>query len=299
MKITTKDPRNGIDMNKFLLAIQNGIEATIKEMHISRDRIKAICELEDIPIPVRGRPQRQISEAESQFCMQYKENYHVGYQRMADAAKRHNVVTSEWSIRKLYQEQHLFCFEKTDKANDHPHLFVARYVGQLWHADIHYVTIDQQQCYLLGFIDDRSRFLLYYEILSNKTSEACSQAFIKALGQVQVFPKMLTIDNGGEFTGNPFQSVLQLCGIEEYRTHPYTPEQNGKIERFWLTIERAKGKEVPWSVQKIKEIINEYNNFWSHRSLKILTNKKTTPYEAWTTMVKYSGQSDADIVMIK
>lgn len=299
MQSKVKDPRDGIDMNQFLIAIQQGIEATIKEMHISRRRIKEICELEDIPIPARGRPQRQISQAENQFCSQYKENFHVGYQRMADAAKRHNIVTSEWNIRKIFQEQDLFCFEKSGKADDHPHLFVARYVGQLWHADIHYVTIDGQQQYLLGFIDDRSRFLLYFEILSNKTSEACSQALIRALGHVSFFPKMLTIDNGGEFTGNPFQTVLQVCGIEDYRTHPYTPEENGKIERFWLTIERAKGPQTPWSVQKIKDIINEYNNFWSHRSLKMLTLKATTPYEAWTTMVKYSGQADADIVMLK
>ena len=75
---------------------------------------------------------------------------------------------------------------------------------------------------------------------------------------------MLTIDNGGEFVENPFQSVLSANGIEEFRTHLYTPQQNGKIERFWSTIERARGAGFKWSLEKIHETINEYNSYWNH-----------------------------------
>ncbi|KAH0795249.1 Integrase core domain containing protein [Histomonas meleagridis] len=197
-------------------------------------------------------------------------------------------------------EQKLFCFAKPKKKpNPHPHLFVARYAGQLWHADIHYVTIDEAQYYLLGFIDDRSRLLLHYEVLPMKTSDLCGMVLIRALNKVPIRPKMLTIDNGGKFVGESFQQVLSSYQIEQFRTHPNTPQQNGKIERFWLTIERAKGPNVPWSLLKISELVYVYNNFWPHRSLKILTHQKTTPCEALNSMVKYSGQQDADIEMIK
>lgn len=296
-----KDPRDGIDIAAFRKSIQeNGVEATKNGFHIGRERLKAICELEGISIPGQGKPAKEIKDEALRFCKDYKGNYNVGYQRVADAAKRRGISTTEWEMRKAFTNQGLFCFNKPEKKpNEHPHLFVARYAGQLWHADIHYVKIDGQQFYLLGFIDDRSRFLLHYEVLSNKTSDLCSLVLIRALNKIPVRPKMLTIDNGGEFVGDPFQTVLSVYGIEEFRTHPYTPQQNGKIERFWLTIERAKGHDVPWSLQKINELVFEYNNSWSHRSLKKLTQRSTTPSEAWNSMVKYSGQADADIEMIK
>ncbi|KAH0796373.1 IS3 family transposase [Histomonas meleagridis] len=174
-----------------------------------------------IAIPSRGRPSKEIKEEEVNFCLDYKDKYHVGYQRTAESAKRHNIATTEWSVRKIFTEQKLLCYKKPEKLpKEHLRLFVAKYANQLWHADIHYVTIEGEQFYLLGFIDDRSRFLIYYEVLSSKTSEACTTALIKALGSVVHRPKMLTIDNGGEFTGNPFQFILQLYGIEDYRTHP-------------------------------------------------------------------------------
>ncbi|KAH0787715.1 IS3 family transposase [Histomonas meleagridis] len=264
------DPRNGIDIQAFRQSINdNGT--------------------------VKGNQRREVN-----FCLDYKDKYHVGYQRTAESAKRHNIATTEWSVRKIFTEQKLLCYKKPEKLpKEHLRLFVAKYANQLWHADIHYVTIEGEQFYLLGFIDDRSRFLIYYEVLSSKTSEACATALIKALGSVVHRPKMLTIDNGGEFTGNPFQFILQLYGIEDYRTHPYTPEENGKIERFWLTIERAKGPNVAWSIPKINSIIHEYNYFWTHRSLRKLTHQSSTPYEAWRTMDRYTGQTDACIEMIK
>ena len=41
---------------------------------------------------------------------------------------------------------------------------------------------------------------------------------------------MITIDNGTEFIGQQFQNVLEEFNIKCHRTHPYTPQENGKIE---------------------------------------------------------------------
>ena len=234
------------------------------------------------------------------YIQGYKSDYQgVGYQRVAGVAKRKGLSATEWNVRKVFGEYNLFNHRKLPKnPNEHNNLFVARYAGQIWHADIHYIRIDSYQFYLLGFIDDRTRFLVHNEVLVSKDSKTCSEALMRALGKVQHRPKMLTIDNGGEFVGNPFQSVLNANGIEEFRSHLYTPQQNGKIERFWATIERARGAGFNWNLKNLQETINEYNSYWNHRSLKKLTGQDMTPLEAWNTMTKYVGQDDAIIESI-
>ncbi|KAH0805810.1 Mobile element protein [Histomonas meleagridis] len=188
--------------------------------------------------PYANKPISQFQEEEDlannasqetvSYIQGYKSDYHgAGYQRVAGVAKRKGFSATEWNVRKFFGEQNLFNYHKPPKKpNEHNSLFVARYAGQLWHADIHYVRIDDNQFYLLGFIDDRTRFLLHYEVLASKDSKLCSEALERALNKVQFRPKMLTIDNGGEFVGNPFQIVLSANGIEEFRTHPlYSPAE--------------------------------------------------------------------------
>ena len=84
-----KDPRDGIDLAAFRKSIQEkGAEITKNVFHIGRERLKAISELESIPIPVQGKPTKEIKDEMLQFCQDYKGNYNVGYQRVVDVAKR-------------------------------------------------------------------------------------------------------------------------------------------------------------------------------------------------------------------
>ena len=48
--------------------------------------------------------------------------------------------------------------------------------------------------------------------------------------------KTLRSDNGGEFVKNEFESFLSKHGIQNQKTVPYTPQQNGVIERKNKTL---------------------------------------------------------------
>ncbi|KAH0786338.1 DDE-type integrase/transposase/recombinase [Histomonas meleagridis] len=182
----------------------------------------------------------------------------------------------------------------------HQKRFYAKYVGQLWHTDIHYLSkINNLQYYLIAFIDDCSRYVVHWEVvIDDKTYIASALALIHALGKSQK-PKTITIDNGGEFVGEEFQHVLDEKGIECFRTHPRTPEENGKIERFWSTLEKARAAGRILDIPYIDLIITEYNNAWLHSSLKKQFHFPLTPLNAWNTMEHYNGQIDADIVYIE
>ena len=43
---------------------------------------------------------------------------------------------------------------------------------------------------------------------------------------------MLRIDNGGEFCGNEFDEFCKKFCIARQNTTPYTPQQNGVVERM-------------------------------------------------------------------
>jgi transposase InsO family protein len=86
---------------------------------------------------------------------------------------------------------------------------------------------------LIAFLDDRSRLIIQHEILENKTLISTVAGLRRALCQPNiVIPHMMTIDNAGEFVGADFQAVLDEYRIKDWRTTPYTPGQNGKMERW-------------------------------------------------------------------
>ena len=73
-------------------------------------------------------------------------------------------------------------------------------------------------------------------------------------------PRFIIIDNGTEFIGENFQRILKDYGIQVHRIHAYTPQENGKIERWWKTIEHSATS--PLVEPYLSYIINEYNTKW-------------------------------------
>lgn len=248
-----------------------------------------------------GRKPISISQDEIDYVKNYLENFNVGYQRMAGIAQLDTngpKQLNEWKTRKIYDHEDLYLYsEEYRDQKMHDLRFVARYANQAWHTDLHYLDLlpeeNFKQKYLIGFVDDRSRKLIYYEIIDNKEAETTSRALMNALKFNQK-PKTLIVDNGKEFTADCFIETLNQFGIELHNVHPYTPQENGKVERFWYTIERARTRSLRGSY--LRSIIEQYNKYWIHGGLKEITNQDLTPEKAWNTMEHYNGQDDADYV---
>ena len=89
--------------------------------------------------------------------------------------------------------------------------------------------------YALSFVDDYSGVIIIY-FLKHKsdTVEATKQflADIAPLGKV----KCIRSDNGGEFIGQKFKSLLRENKIKHETCAPYSPHQNGTAERAWLSL---------------------------------------------------------------
>ena len=99
--------------------------------------------------------------------------------------------------------------------------------------------------YLVCVIDDCSR-IAWAEVVDNIKSLEVMFATLRCLNVIRQdysiqFAEMIT-DNGSEFASkkkvleHPFERMLLELGIKHRYTRPYRPQTNGKVERFWRTL---------------------------------------------------------------
>ena len=96
--------------------------------------------------------------------------------------------------------------------------------------------------------------------------------------------RSVTADNGSEFASrnkpqeHPFEAMLLELGIKHRYTRPYRPQTNGKVERFWRTldedvIEGATFEHLDHFANELFEYLIYYNNHRPHQALAGQTPK--------------------------
>ena len=86
--------------------------------------------------------------------------------------------------------------------------------------------------YYVLFIDHFTRLTWIY-LLNSKSEVFTKFVQFKAMGETQFSTKIKTFrsDGGGEYTSNAFKTYLSQQGIVHQISCPYTPQQNGLVER--------------------------------------------------------------------
>lgn len=159
------------------------------------------------------------------------------------------------------------------------------YPGDKVQVDIKYVpkecllfdTIDKKY-YQITAIDEFSRKRIL-EIVDEKSVTNTSR-FVKTL-ETKMKLKINTIqtDNGPEFVNNQvetdqptlFELTLVELGMKHRRTRPYSPWQNGKVERSHkIDGERFYSRNEFTSVDDLKKKLKRYNNRYNNIAKKVL-----------------------------
>src|ERR1044071_6133508 len=175
-------------------------------------------------------------------------------------------------------------------------------LGELGHVDLHQLPRDMflapppATAYIVSLIDSCSR-LAWAEVLTSKKALPVMFKTLKIINTLNatyglVFQEILS-DNGAEFAArtkpdeHPFEAMLLELGIKHRYTRPYRPQTNGKVERFWRTldedvIEGATFDNLDHFANELFEYIVYYNNHRPHQALAGLTPKafaasKTNP----------------------
>ena len=132
--------------------------------------------------------------------------------------------------------------------------------------------------YQITSIDEYSRKRVL-EIVDEKSLTNTTRFIITLEKAIGLKINTIQTDNGPEFVNNQvetneptiFEKTLKYLGINHRRTRPYSPWQNGKVERSHkIDGERFYSKQEFTSVEDLKKKIKRYNNRYNNIAKKVL-----------------------------
>ena len=131
---------------------------------------------------------------------------------------------------------------KSQRRDPAPRRFERPLPNAMWQIDIFTFQLKRlYRVYLIGIVDDHSRFLVGWGLYRQQTADAVLEVLKGAIGQWGA-PREILSDNGRQFVAwrgeTRFQRVHKRQGIQHGRSAPHHPRTLGKIERFWQTLWR-------------------------------------------------------------
>ena len=145
-----------------------------------------------------------------------------------------------------------------------------------WQSDITVFTIHDKPAYIIGFIDDYSRYITGIGLYRSQNSENVLEVYRRATCEHGVPAELLT-DNGRQYASwrgkTKFQKELAKDHVHHIRSQPHHPQTLGKIERFWQTMKdeflsRSKFETFDEAQQRLAYWVKHYNHYRPHQSLE-------------------------------
>lgn len=105
--------------------------------------------------------------------------------------------------------------------------FRAKYVNELWQLDLKEFKFEGKKYFIFVVVDDYSRFILCLNLFNHcpATDELTS-----VLQKLEVKPQKILSDRGAQFK-EQWKIWCKELGIEAIFSHPYYPQDKGKVER--------------------------------------------------------------------
>lgn len=169
-------------------------------------------------------------------------------------------------------------------------LFEVAHAQGLWHCDFHDARRkvlsaggEWKTATLFTVLDDHSRLCCHAQwYLGDGNTESfihgLSQAFAK-----RGLPRALLSDNGSPMLAAETQEGLERLSIEHHTTLSQTPEQNGKQEVFFASVEGRLMSMLEGEPQLTLELLNRATQAWVEQEYQrhVHSETKQTPLERW------------------
>jgi transposase InsO family protein len=185
------------------------------------------------------------------------------------------------TVYRILREADLMCRQRVRQKRYRDEAEQATRPDERWGTDLMYVTVGGVNYFYLAFIDEYSRYIVHWELLSNMEGHSVSLGGQKALetlprnarGELLAKPEIRS-DNGSCYISKEFHGVLEHYGLTHVKIRPHCPEENGIMERSNRTVREALEDEELTSRYQAEaalgRIIAWYNDERLHSSLGYL-----------------------------
>lgn len=223
---------------------------------------------------------RSLPSPVRQKIVEVKEaNPHFGIKRISQVLKRAFFLSaSPETVRKTLHDKSLIK-SPPKKRQQHnitrPRFFERTAPNQLWQTDIFTFRLGGHYAYLIGYIDDYSRYVTGLELFRSQTGQNVIEVYRRAASEYNPPKEMLT-DNGRQYTSwhgkSRFEAEMKKDKIHHIKSRPHHPMTLGKIERFWKTIyleflSRAQFASFEDAAERIRQWVKYYNHKRPHQGI--------------------------------
>lgn len=250
-----------------------------REMGVSRTQVRNICSRAEAEGEVREgrkrgrRPTRIGPGLRDAVAAEYGRSGY-GVNRVAAALRLSGINVSDRTVRRIMREGGLLG-ETGGRSKQRKYIrYQRRYSNAMWHADWHQFKGDSlRRKWLVAYLDDASRCITGFGVFEHATAANSLLVLHDAIDRFGIPAQMLT-DHGVQFTPAPLRSPrgrirlndfggeLVRLGIAHLLARVGHPETNGKIERFFGSFERERGRQG-----QVADYMSYYNERRLHFSL--------------------------------
>jgi len=201
-----------------------------------------------------------------------------GVQRISHLLKRVFFLSaSPETVRRTLQEESLIVpSRKKHSANiTRPRFFERSTPNQMWQGDIFTFRLGGRYAYLVGMVDDYSRYMVGLELYRSQTADQVIEVYRRAVGEYGV-PKEVLTDRGRQYTNwrgtTRFERELGKDRVKHIKSQAHHPMTLGKIERFWKTVYeeflvRAQFGSFEEAQERIRDWVRYYNHKRPHQGI--------------------------------
>jgi transposase InsO family protein len=226
-----------------------------------RDRIVSEGKRRKLPGPVREKIV-EIKKHEPLF----------GVKRISHLLKRAFFLSaSPETVRRTLRVESLIVPSKKRLQHNitRPRFFERTTPNQMWQSDIFTFRLGGRYAYLIGFVDDYSRYVVGLELYRSQRADQVLEVYRRAIGEYGVPKEMLT-DRGRQYMNwrgsTRFERELGKDRVRHIKSQAHHPMTLGKVERFWKTIyEEFLVRAQFGSFEEAQERIRQWMQYYNHK----------------------------------
>jgi putative transposase len=193
-----------------------------------------------IRVGISGRPPNPIGEGERRMVLELRNRMPLGAVKME---KFHRILgiprIPHNRIQRILTDAGLTVPIRKKIRRKKWVRYQRYHSNSLWHTDYTETAKGEQ---IISYIDDASRFIVGYGKFSSATTD---NALLVLRNAVRIYgtPKQIMTDHGAQFCVDKdhnyrFTATLREMGIQHIMAAVKRPQGNGKIERWFGTIDR-------------------------------------------------------------